>query len=265
MRRILATAAALLTAIVGLSLTTASAATLNLATTPGTFFMQPAACAPGTANGAPVIGSATAAPGSSGSFSGVSLSNIPTACQGLPLEVFVHGPQGTLMASTATPSSANSSAVTVNVPSYTGTGVADVVLRIGGWLFPTNWTPPTPMPTQAVSCVALDGYQGNPTGQACTVTFTTNNVAYNPWPTVSAYDVSFIVSTPAPSWAVVVDTSHAALPQIGVTSIHTNGNPATGQCVGTVFTGYKNTSWGSNNGYLVMRNDGGSYNTRLCP
>ena len=205
---------------------------------------------------ATVSGTATA-----GNYTGVSVSGVSTACQGLPATVTLVNSSGSVIATGSVASTA--ATTTFTTPSYSGAAVSKIVVKIDGWVFVPTWTPPAP--TQAVSCIALNAYQGTPTGQPCTVTFNTGVIAYNPWPTVSAYDFRFAVTTAAPSWAIVINTAHSSLPQIGVTSIHTNGNPMTGSCSGTVFTGFKNPGWNSNDGYMVMRNDGGSYGTRLCP
>lgn len=160
MRRRLVAGAAALMAAMGFSLTAASAATLDVATAPATFFMQESACAPATNNGAPVIDATVGGPATANSYERVSLSDIPANCQNLPLEVFVHGPQGALVASTTTAVSASSSTATVDVGNYTGTAVTQVVVRIDGWLFPTVWTAPAPAnptpPLGPVTCYQLD-------------------------------------------------------------------------------------------------------------
>lgn len=169
MRRLLVAAAAGLVAVMGFGLTTASAATLDVTTAPATFFMQESACAPATSNGTPVIDAAVGGTATANSYNQVSLSDIPEPCRTLPLEVFVHGLQGELVASTSAPIRATSSAVTVNVGDFTGSEVTYVVLRIDGWLFPTSWTAPeVPSAPFVDNCVMT--YPSLGLTEPCTVT-----------------------------------------------------------------------------------------------
>ena len=233
----------------------ASASQLAIAAPSAPFVTSPAKC--GTLS----LAANASGTASGGNYTGVTVAGFTSACLGKPATVTLYNASGTVLASGSVTSTSASTPFTTS--SYSGAAVSKVEVKINGWVFLPTWTPPAP--TQAVSCIALNAYQGTPTGQPCAVTFSTGILAYNPWPTVSAYDFRFAVTTAAPSWAIVINTAHSSLPQIGVTSIHSNGNPMTGSCSGTVFTGYKNTGWNSNDGYMVMRNDGGSYGTRLCP
>lgn len=160
MRRFLAAASALLVTFFSLNVTTASAATLDVTAAPAAFVMQDSACAPGTNDGAPVIGAAAAGLGTANTYSQVSLTGIPTDCQNLPLDVMVHDAQGALIAASSAPVSAPSAATTVSVGDYVGAEVTQVVVRIAGWLFPTTWQPPAPSnptpPLGPVTCYQLD-------------------------------------------------------------------------------------------------------------
>lgn len=162
MRRVVVAGAAILMAIAGLSLTTASAATLEVAAAPGVFLAQEPACGPSTANGFPIIDATASAPGTPGSYSGITLSNIPTACQDLdsplPVDVFVHTAAGDLMSSGS--GTVGSGTTTVGVGDYTGSAVTAVIVRIDGWLFPTTWTAPAPsnpaVPLGPITCYKVD-------------------------------------------------------------------------------------------------------------
>lgn len=169
MRRLLAAASATLVAIVGLSLTTANAASLEVDTAPAIFVTQESACAPGTANGVPIIDATATSPGTAGSYSAVSLSNIPASCQGFPVDVFVHSTAGGLILSGS--GTVGSGTISVGVGDYTGSAVPTVIVRIGGWLFPTNWTAPAaPVAPFVANCTVFNDAQG--TSGPCTVTLT---------------------------------------------------------------------------------------------
>lgn len=174
MRRLLVAASALLLAA-GFGLTAANAASLEVSTATGTFVTEELPCSAGTVNGVPVIGAAAADPGSPGMFGAVSLSSIPTKCQGLPADVFVHTTAGGLI-------STGSGAVgsdAIGVGDYTGSAVTAVVVRIDGWLFPTDWTAPeAPTPPLVSNCVVYSMLAG--VSGPCEVTFTVGPVLTSP-------------------------------------------------------------------------------------
>lgn len=154
MRRIVAAASAFFVAIVGLSLTTASAASFTLSAEPTVYFDEISACAEGTADGRPIIQTAAA-----DTSTEVAVSDIPSDCHDMPLEVFVYNSAGELIAAGSDSSQAGDFDVTVDGR----TATADfVLLRIDGWVFPTTWTGPTPVaPSQPFeNCVGYD-HNGN--------------------------------------------------------------------------------------------------------
>ena len=217
MRRILAAGAAMLMAFVGLSLTTASAATLNLAAAPGAFLLEDSACAPGTDNGNPVIDATASSPGTAGNFSEISLTNIPAACDGRTVDVYAHGEGGAVVATGSGTAEANSAAISVG--DYTGSAVTAVVVRISGWLFPTNWT--APPPPAAASCVGATSAPVG-TGGDCAITHTGGTF----WGNTGSRQghISFSVTTPAQNAIVTLDLSQAPYAGWTVGGVSTNGD-----------------------------------------
>jgi hypothetical protein len=198
-------------------------------------------------------------------YSSVEVSEIPAACEGLPLDMTLHSADGTVLASGS--GTTSGAATIVATGTYDHASVSAVIARIDGWLFSTTWTAPAPpAPQPAVTCVAINP-SGNATGQSCTVAFSYGVVGYNPWPDVSAYGINFTVTTGASNWQIRIDFADTSggFPGWTPTYVGTNGNPESGSCSGAVFTGVKNSTWGSDSGYVVARNDGGSYGTQLCP
>lgn len=168
MRRILAAATAILAMAVGLSVTSASAAQMPVFAGLQTSFADASACAPANEGGVPVVKTTAS---SSGSASAVALSGIPAGCAGLSLEVFVHDTSGTIIASGAGTAAGT---VSIGVGTYATASVATVIARIGGWIFPTEWTAPPPTTGPAATCQAI-----NPGGQVrdtatCSVTLSPN-------------------------------------------------------------------------------------------
>ena len=185
MRRLLAAASAMLVAIVGLSLTTANAASLEVDTAPAIFVAQESACAPGTVNGIPIIGTTATSPGTAGSYSAVSLSDIPATCQGLPVDVFVHTTAGDLISSGS--GTVGSGTTFVGVGDYTGSAATAVIVRIDGWLFPTTWTAPeAPAAPFVANCTVFNDADG--TSGPCTVTLTFVGGVQNFGPDVGSGD-----------------------------------------------------------------------------
>lgn len=216
MRRVVVAGAAILMAIAGLSLTTASAATLEVAAAPGVFLAQESACAPGTNNGVPVIEAATARANSAGVYTWVGISDIPADCHGLPLDVFIHSTTGDLISSGT--GTAGAGVTEVAVGSYTGSAVTAVVVRIDGWLFPTTWTAPISAP---MSCVGATPAPIG-TGDDCTITYT-NGTWWGDSGSRMGH-ISFSVSTPAQNAIVTLDVSRAPFPEWPIRGFNTNGD-----------------------------------------
>lgn len=102
---------------------------------------------------------------SGGSYTAVSVAGFTSACQGVPATVTLYNSSGSVIASGSTAST--SATTTFGTSSYTGTAVADVVVKIHGWVFVPSWTPPAP-PSPA-TCVPTDS-NGNVVVGTCTVT-----------------------------------------------------------------------------------------------
>ncbi|MFW2512265.1 signal peptidase I [Demequina sp. SO4-13] len=199
--------------------TPASAAQLTLLVGHELAVLPLQACAPGQAGGAPVIDSTGTDGTSAGVFSEVSLSGVPAACHGRPLEVFVHDSSGTVISSGSETASASP---IIAMSGYAATSVATVVVRIGGWIFPTTWTAPLPpVPTEPYSCVgATSAPQG--TGEACTVTPKRGNTWGSPGSRLGHQ--TFSVDTSAPNAIVTIDLSKSPFPGWTVAAVMTNGD-----------------------------------------
>ncbi len=160
MHRIFAGTTVALALLVGLSIMSGSAARLDVTTAPQASVSTETACAPAVAAGQPVVSSATAGTATAGNYTRVAVSGIPVACQNLPMQVTVHGESGTLLQSALAPAGANGQSLEVPVANYTGNAVTDVIVRINGWIFPTNWAAPAPAnptpPIGAVTCYEAD-------------------------------------------------------------------------------------------------------------
>ncbi len=166
MRRLFAAGAAVLMLATGLSMSTASAAQLDVVTGFQKSLVTESACARAMSGNTPVIKTAVGPDRWLGSSSRISVSSVPASCAGRPIEIFVHNAAGTVLASgNATASS--SFVVPVNA-SYPVANVATVVARIDGWIFPTQWA--TPGPSPAVICQAIDPQGNVSTAHSCAVT-----------------------------------------------------------------------------------------------
>ncbi len=198
-------------------------------------------------------------------YAAVSLAAL-TGCDGLSVQVTVYDTSGNSMVTGLTTAGADPLVVTTS-GSYDAANVMGVALLVGTWGVPTTWTGP-PVEIAPVTCTSLNK-NGHTTGQACDVIATWSVVAYNPWPTVSAIGISYAVTTSSKYWQVEIDFSNTTtgFPGWTPTFVGSNGNPISGTCAGPLFVGVPNYAWGTGakTGYVVGRNDGGSYGTQLCP
>ncbi|MFV0285911.1 MAG: S24/S26 family peptidase [Demequina sp.] len=108
-----------------------------------------------TSGGAAVLKATTA----SASATSLSLSEIPAACQGLAVSVYVHGASGQTLATGTASAASGQSTRTVTTSSFTRASVAFVVVKVNGWVFPVTWTVPVTDPTPPVGpvvCYQLD-------------------------------------------------------------------------------------------------------------
>jgi signal peptidase len=241
----------------GLWASPASASGLTINTSGGVGSMTYSKCTTQSLNVTP-SGTPT-----NGSYSAVEVSGFQAPCIGSPAQVYLYSSSGALLASGSV-SSTTATTVFTTAGAYQGDSVSAAVVKMDGWPFFATWTPPPP-PLAPITCESLNP-NGKPTGQGCTVSYAYEVVSFNPWPNVSAYGINFTVSTGASDWRIRIDFSDtSAFPGWTPTYVGTNGNPQTGSCTGPVFTGTKNTTWGSDSGYLQARNDGGTYGTQLCP
>ncbi len=165
MPRIIAAAAAVLALMAGVTLTSASAARLDVTAGFQAFAASESSCAPAMSEGAPVIKAAVGQDRWRGASSHVKVNSIPANCVGLPFELLVHNQAGTVLAS-ATGTTANP--LNVRLSSYQVAQVAKVVMRIDGWVFPTQWANPGPEP--AMICEAVDTAGNVVESHSCTVT-----------------------------------------------------------------------------------------------
>ncbi|WP_061962919.1 hypothetical protein [Demequina aurantiaca] len=205
---------------------------------------------------------ATTAPTSSATNNKLAVNHIPAACAGLTLEVVAIGTAGNVLAR-GTSSAATGTVVVTTTGNHNTANVARVAVFIGTWWIDATWTPPAA--STPLSCNALNS-NGSPSSASCTVTYSWNVVSYDPYPTISAYGINFEVQTTAANWALTVDFSNTSDGSPGWTPnyVGTNGNPISGSCTGSTFTGLKNPTWSSNNGYIQARMSG-TYGTQLCP
>lgn len=195
-------------AIAGVS--QASAAQLTANTTGGLAFLGADKC-----SGASLTTTAAGTSSSGGTvYPEVAVDGIPTACQSVPLDIYVHGAGGALLASgTVTPGAAS---VDVTTGDYIAADVTEVVARMGGWVFPTAWN--APQRPMFSNCVAVN--QQN-VSAPCTITVT-NVGAVTSWNdgidsgTWQAVSVSVTSSLPGTKVRWTSDFNVSAIPGLTV-------------------------------------------------
>lgn len=218
---------------------------------------------------ATVSGTATA-----GNYTGVSVSGISTACQGLPATVTLVNSSGSVI---ATGSVASTTATTTfTTPSYSGAAVSKIVVKIDGWVFVPTWTPPA---TGPYSCIELTAWPGNPweapqtygvpTGNSCTITYTYfDNWGGTPPKHFNLYFTVSGVSTG--NWRVSINFADPYFQGLVPASLGGNGNPVKSPGYACsqlpVFVGQANLNWDATsrmNGYV--RGSSTANNGGLCP
>jgi signal peptidase I len=151
---------------------------------------------------ATVSGTATA-----GNYTGVSVSGVSTACQGLPATVTLVNSSGSVIATGSVASTAPTT--TFTTPSYSGAAVSKIVVKIDGWVFVPTWTPPTPPPV-AATCVPTNS-SGVPVTGTCTVTNVTITESWGE-PGSRGANATFAVNSSSGYFRVTFNFSQAPFP-----------------------------------------------------
>jgi hypothetical protein len=200
-------------AAIALGLATANAAQLAIAGSGPAVYSQ-VRCGTGP------VGVTYSGTPSGGSYTAVSISSIPSSCNGLPLQVALVNSSGTLLASGS--GTAATGTMTLSTGSYTGTAVSSVEVLIGTWAVPATWTGPTTVPP--MSCVAINP-SGNPTGQSCTVTLSSSTWWWGQWqvPGTRIGNATYSVTTGAGNAEVTLDLSQTPYTGWSIVGLRTNG------------------------------------------
>ncbi len=161
-------------AVVALGISNASAASLTvIAGKLGTFNVADR-CATG-----PLAVAVAGTPGVGGTYTQVSIANVPAACDGKAIALTVFGAARNALGTSVLGAVAVTGPTTVIMGSYTGADVLGAALTIGGYGMSTTWTGPAGAANCVVTGVFPNGVPGTEvarTTETCSVTITVNSV-----------------------------------------------------------------------------------------
>lgn len=247
MRNKIIASALALALLVGLGVGAAAAAQLHVTTASAASFDQLSACAAAMDGSTPVVDT------SNPSTESVEISNVPSACAGLPLHINLHNSTGAIIASGTAASAAGTQDVTVGT--YSAKDVDVAVATIGGWIFPTAWSANV---LSGTYCEGLDA-DGSVSTDTCTLTI----ASVAKWQAGGYWYEQFQFSavTSAPLWRITLDFSDTTYFEgFTPTVVSSNQNVALApgySCSSLpMFQGVEaNPGWGSPNGDLQVTND----------
>lgn len=154
-------------------------------------------------------------------YSEVTVAGVTAGCSALPMTVYLHKSNGSLIATGQGTTTSPSTALALS--RFHANQVDGVIVKIGGWLFPATWgTSGAPLP--AFACVPVNGggQVPNGNGQSCAVT----GVTVTTWESGGYQwaDVSMTISSSQANARVTLDLSQSPFPGWTPNSVNGNGD-----------------------------------------